>query len=436
MGAVDPFDDISGDKAAVLENLQGNILRAHGLDQSAHLFIRFRQADAGPGARPTPAEVEAARRFLGTLVGGVLSDAHGRAIRVTSAASQQRLGQDGMISEPFLSVALAKAGYEFLNEAERMPRDPAFSEGMASRGQALGDPRRDDWEPGLRTEPHAMITLADTEGQFDGSSRALWAHLTNHVDIVGSEVGAARYETVNQKRQRVELFGYVDGRSQPVLLKSQALLLPRELAWDPVFGPDSVLVPCPLGDEDSFGSFLVFRKLEQNVAAFKAAVTARAAAASAERTLPERKAVAGAESVGRFEDGTPLALDSSPGGAAPPEQHFRYDSPPWNPVPQDAHTRLMNPRDGSERQSLFPRRGITYGAPAPSAYQPVSTTAPPETGVGLLFMGYMSNIEGQFEALQKRTVGDAMFGGGRFVRLLGGGYFFAPSLAGLGKLAL
>ena len=81
-------------------------------------------------------------------------------------------------------------------------------------------------------------------------------------------------------------------------------------------------------------------------------------------------------------------------------------------------------------------RGLVEMAPAPSAYQPVSTMASPETGVGLLFMGYMKSIEGPFEALQKRTAGDAIFGGGAFVRLLGGGYFFAPSLSGLRNLAL
>ena len=437
MGAV-PFDDVSGANRAILENLQGNILKAHGLDQSIHIFIRFRQADITAGAGPTAAEVEAARRFLGTLLDGALSGADGRPIRVTSAAAQKR-PMNGAIDEPFVSVALAKSGYDFLNEMKL--DDPAFIGGMAARGHAWNDPPPDDWELGLRTEPHALITLADTEGQFDGSSQALWAHLISHVDIVGSEIGAARYELVNGARQRVEHFGYVDGHSQPVLLKSQADRLPRGLSWDPVFGPETVLVPCPHRDDESgFGSYLVFRKLEQNVAAFKGAVAARAAAASgasAGLTLPRREAVAGAEAVGRFEDGTPLAVAPSPSGRPPPpDNDFTYSSPPWRPVPADAHTLLMNPRDGTERANLFPRRGITYGAPAPSAYLGLAHAVHPEGGVGLLFMGYMSDIAGQFEELQKRTVGDAMFGGGRFVRLLGGGYFFAPSLAGLGKLAL
>ncbi len=435
MGAV-PFDDVSGATRAILENLQGNILKAHGLDQSIHIFIRFRQADITPGAGPTAAEVEAARRSLGTLLGGALSGADGRPIRVTSASAQKR-PENGAIGEPFVSVALAKSGYKFLNEAERMPGDPAFIGGMAARGPAWSDPPPGDWELGLRTEPHALVTLADTEGQFGGSSQALWAHLINHVAVVGSEIGATRYEVVNGLRQRVEHFGYVDGHSQPVLLKSQADRLGSRLAWDPVFDPETVLVPCPHGGEQGFGSYLVFRKLEQDVAAFKGAVDARAEAASAALTLPERVAVAGAEIVGRFEDGTPLAVASSPSGRRPPpDNDFTYASPPWRPVPADAHTLLMNPRDCTERANLFPRRGITYGAPAPSAYLGLAHAVHPAGGVGLLFMGYMRDIAGQFEELQKRTVGDAMFGGGGFVRLLGGGYFFAPSLSGLGKLAL
>ena len=68
----------------------------------------------------------------------------------------------------------------------------------------------------------------------------------------------------------IEHFGYVDGRSQPLFLKDEVDKEPRE-HWDPAFPLSNVLVADPLAaDPDRhFGSYFVFRKLEQNVRAFK-----------------------------------------------------------------------------------------------------------------------------------------------------------------------
>ncbi len=78
----------------------------------------------------------------------------------------------------------------------------------------------------------------------------------------------------NAQDKSIEHFGYTDSLSQPLFFQSdlewERQQGERTHVWDPGAGPDLVLVPDPYGREgcDS-GSYLVFRKLEQHVRAFK-----------------------------------------------------------------------------------------------------------------------------------------------------------------------
>ena len=73
----------------------------------------------------------------------------------------------------------------------------------------------------------------------------------------------------------LEHFGYIDGRSQPLMLLEDIEKESRDegiAQWDPTFPLTTALVPDPLvadAEELAFGSFFVFRKLEQNVRGFK-----------------------------------------------------------------------------------------------------------------------------------------------------------------------
>jgi Dyp-type peroxidase family len=271
----------------------------------------------------------------------------------------------------------------------------------------------------------------------------------------------------------VEHFGYVDGRSQPLFLAEDVEREARS-TWDPAFPPAQFLVKDPGDDQPtSFGSFFVFRKLEQDVKGFHAQEEALAAALGlAGGPFEER---AGALLVGRFEDGTPVALDPLPADMPPVNDFdFRGDEQ-GSRCPFVAHVRKTNPRGESpfhlakdlgfastvrqERGHLMARRGITYGA---RAYDEATNdfTDEPSGGVGLLFMAYMASLEDQFEFTQATWANNpnfvtggvgvdpvigqgpgepvavkdgwggnqAQFDFGRFVTLKGGEYFFAPSL--------
>ena len=273
----------------------------------------------------------------------------------------------------------------------------------------------------------------------------------------------------------VEHFGFVDGRSQPLFFQSD---IERESArdgtdvWEPGAGPDLVLAPDPYGQEKDgtgnvvyqhSGSYLVFRKLEQYVRAFKEREQQLAQALG----LPEADAKrAGALVMGRFEDGTPVVLKSTPDRSGPVQNNFTYkDDSHGGKCPFQAHIRKVNPRQ--EGVPRIVRRGITYGKRDKEPQENPSLEELPVNGVGLLFMCYQRNIAQQFEVLQYLYASDpripgegapgidpiigqpggngvgqqrwpASWGAPRhqhkpfdfhsYVTLKGGEYFFAPSI--------
>src|SRR5204863_4349294 len=103
------------------------------------------------------------------------------------------------------------------------------------------------------------------------------------------------------------------------------------------------------------GSFLVYRKLEQDVPAF------RSLAAGLGRRLPGGPTEAAAKLIGRWPDGTPLA-----GPARGSRFGFAAD-PDGLACPVGAHVRRGNPRDAlpngrrSTRRHQMLRRGVPYG---------------------------------------------------------------------------
>jgi Dyp-type peroxidase family len=220
-----------------------------------------------------------------------------------------------------------------------------------------------------------------------------------------------RWKDARDEDRSREPFGYVDGISTPEFFAGAAyrktpawIRLPRERVLLPDDGGgDPHQVP------HAGGSFLVLRKLEQNVAAFRAFEA---------ELQPQLKGAAacpfepGALLVGRARDGQPLATLNRP-ARGPNDFDF-----PANDArcPFHAHIRKANARsvagapehDPEEiRRVLFPRRGMVYDDNVPRRL-PAKATGDYAEGaalgkasqVGLLFMAYMSSLQ-QFGTLQK-----------------------------------
>jgi len=405
-------------RAALFADLQGNILSGHGRDHAVHLFVTFTSGAA------------IARAWLRET-----AEAY-----VVSAATQHKRARafkanavDGGI---FGHISLSAAGYRALGFLDLpKPGNPrrrdknggysdVFAGGMKSRQKALLDPEVTNWETGYRDEIHVLLILAgDNAEAVRGAAAKVLASLDSTADgaigkVVAREDGLGLTRQLDAKDPstvaHVEHFGYVDGRSQPLFLEEQ---LDGEKAagginaWDPSAPLSLALVRDPLGAGDmSFGSFLVFRKLEQNVRGFNRAVTALAT------ELGVTPSVAGAMAMGRFKDGTPV-VEQGTAGRTDVHNNFNFGSDPeGRRCPFQSHIRKSNPRGESvgegdntveeERGHRIVRRGIPYGGELTTSVNPDEQ---PEGGVGLLFFCYQGDIWEQFEFIQRRWCNNPYF---------------------------
>ncbi|MEQ1516787.1 MAG: hypothetical protein ABL931_09890, partial [Usitatibacteraceae bacterium] len=401
----------NADERAMLANLQGNILKGHGRNRTANIFVHIKRGKAA-----------AARAFFKKYAAHKLMSAADQ-LEAAAIFRKNHASRDPLVTRAFVAIVFSKSGYAALNvPSTSTPGDVAFNAGLKARGGLVNDPPGSKWHRGYRGDLHAMILIggpADTPAS-DKSSLVekeiayLVASAPDGVTFVGMERG---HGYNNKNGDGLEHFGYVDGRSQPLLLEAdvnreRTEIEPGPLQWDPAFPLSQVLVRDPaVNDPNAFGSYFVFRKLEQNVKGFKSAeealqVQLETLANAVGKTFPEE--LAGAMIVGRFEDGTPVALQSADGLIAPVRNNFGFGNDPNGlKCPFSAHIRKTNPRGdtarifgvplSSERSHIMARRGITYGK---RKQQNGEFLDEPSGKVGLLFMAYQSNIENQFEFTQ------------------------------------
>jgi Dyp-type peroxidase family len=222
------------------------------------------------------------------------------------------------------------------------------------------------------------------------------------------------------------------------------------------------------------GSFMVQRKLEQDVDNFRSYLTRKANEVSSRNGTIVKADYLAAKILGRQRDGTPLANTNT-------LNNFRYsDDLDGSRCPLGAHMRRANPRDalglnvdvcktnGStlvDRHRIL-RRAITYGDPVPTGAKQRDVNP---DGQGLMFMTLQTNITRQFEFVQQQWINfgnDLNQGNDRdpvvgnqtghgkiaipgdtenptvicnelpqFVRTRGGDYFFLPGISAFQRLA-
>jgi Dyp-type peroxidase family len=421
--------DLRDDEAQdFLKNLQGNILKSHGRSHTAHLFVRFK-----PNYRNT------ARAWL----------KHFAETKVTSAYMQQQQTEDkkkGGEEQLFAMVLLSAKGYIALGLEDKLPQEQssAFRNGMARR--MANDPAKVKWDPPYNEKIHAMILLAHANyDELQKEVQSLEKQLGRFCERVHREEGRKIVRDFdNRLNVPVEHFGYADGISQPILIKDNKV--ENEITQKiPVRQEVEVGLNVALVEEQSgsqtYGSFMVFRKLEQDKRAFQTYVT----------ELAEKKGKSeedvGASIIGRYQNGKPLV-------AFEMENDFTFDDDTDGlRCPFNAHIRKANPRGDLARRNpplssvRIVRRGITYGSPPEQDNWDAEVSSDKE--VGLLFMSFQADLA-SFETLHfwadnkdfvKEKVGvDALIGHrGRladFVTFKGGEYFFAPSLPFLKALKI
>lgn len=326
-----------------------------------------------------------------------------------------------------LSVALTHAGLAALGvpTASLAGFAHPFQQGMAARAREIGDVEADApqrWESpgGAAAVPvHVLLWVEAAVETVDARTDALLQRAEEHgLTLVGRPQSA---QVLDRDGQRREHFGYVDGLSQPWIAGADpprtAVGQARRRRSTPL-QPGEFLLGYP--DEEGAlppapepgvlargGSYLVYRKLAQDVPAFRSFLLA---AAQALGTTPEEVA---ARLVGRGLDGRPTAVGSTARHRSPAEDPragddfgFR-DDPDGFGCPLGAHVRRVNPRDSLRPRSRVDRhrmirRGIPYGPPLPDG----EGGEQPGQDRGLVFLCFVADPARQFEFVQRRWLDD------------------------------
>jgi Dyp-type peroxidase family len=438
-----------------LAGIQGFVVRGYRLPFAGYLLGHVQ--DAGR-----------ARRWLADTLDDVLT-----------ATPWSQKPQSG------INLAFSYAGLRALGVPDAslggFPED--FREGMAARAGLLGDagesaPER--WEAAfLDPGVHVLVMIsADSQEALDAHDARLRAAMAGGgVAIVADQAGAAL-------PGGSEHFGFADGFAQPSIEGAGVPPSPgqgapgKDGAWRPVRAgefilgyPDEqgVLPDAPAPDQLSAnGSYLVYRKLHQDVAGFRRELAAAAA------HYPGGEEQLAAKIVGRWRDGTPVDLSPErpdPAVAADPERNnaFSYAGDAGGRrCPVGSHVRRANPRESLPFEGALVnrhrmiRRGIPYGPPLPEG------AADDGAERGVVFMCLQASIARQFEFVQAQWLGGGnAFGLGddqdviagpqdlqgtrkmtipgspphfagpleRVVTVRGGEYFFCPGVNGLRYLA-
>jgi Dyp-type peroxidase family len=388
-------------------DLQGGIVRGYGqrFGFARHLLARVR-------------EPRAARAFLAALADPVTTEQEWGAQRPATT----------------LNVALSFRALAALGlpawVLDGFPQE--MREGMAGRSERLGDDPA-TWENELRDLEVLLVVHAQSADALEAEA-GRWERALRATES-GLELTHAQPAALLGEQR--EHFGFTDGFSQPAIegvaredvrgqgipYKSPTWWPFAKTQWRAIKPGEFVLgyededrgpAPAPPAPFDRNATYMVWRKLRQDVGAFRAQLAEQA------RRLELDEELVAAKLVGRWRDGSPLVLrpdgpDPALGNDKRRANDFRYgDDPHGLRCPRGAHVRRTNPRDTlgwegrlTARHRIL-RRGMPYGPPLPEG------AADDGEDRGLLFVCLQASIARQFEIVQSQWCNDGnAFGLGR-----------------------
>jgi Dyp-type peroxidase family len=479
-----------GEPRLAVDQIQGNIFPGFKKDFRTLLFLKI---VAPKHFKP----------WLASLVPFIATTEDVLAFNRLYKTLRVRRGDSLALQAVWINIAFSYNGLNVLAGKKLPFTDQAFKEGMAKRAlDELGDPREKDnrgnpenWLVGGPNNEADLVLIVDGDDRNDVAAIVDRLETSIYTDTdVGGKAHHSGVQVIIKQHGALlpppltghEHFGFLDGVSQPGvrgLVSNNAgdFLTPRQnpndknqgkpgqdLLWpgEFVFGypaqdkdkaveePGAPAVAGPgLEDFAKNGSFLVFRRLRQDVGAFHDFLNQKSAA------LGLSPALFGAKLVGRWASGAPVlrtpddkddpdlgnndcannnfeffkaspkppdTVDGGtqcgkaslfppspgdPGGVIlPPCGHIRKAYPRDDITPAGAGEK--KPKDASDKSEQdtqthrLLRRGIPYGAPSQSRPEvPLQDDA----DRGLLFLAYQTSIVRQFEFVTKLWVNNANF---------------------------
>ena len=448
-------------------DIQGFVLRGYNLPFARHLFLHFEDATR-------------ARKFIFQLIDQITTGQrwdHGKPESTVNIAFTHR----GLVALDLPAATLLSFPVE-------------FQQGMKKRAAILGDTGANDpekWDELWHNDRiHAWLGINAVSAEaLDLRTTQLQTLMneTNGAIFLGSQDAASLF--FNGKPCNKEHFGFTDGFGNPDYLgverdsqPGQGKLMP-DGTWERLATGELLLgyadeagelPPAPVPHLfASNGTFMVYRKLHQNVATFRAYLDSHAA------NYTGGKEKLAAKFIGRWRDGTPLEVspdqpDQSIVNDPARSTNFTYSNDPEGTrCPIGAHVRRVHPRDAFgfsgrlvDRRRIT-RRGLPYGK---AALENESVSDCDERGV--IFIALNASLVRQFEFVQQQWINygndahqgndkDMLLGnhGGKgrfivqgdatptnppfvcshlpnFVELRGGDYFFLPSITALGMIGM
>jgi Dyp-type peroxidase family len=464
-----------------LADIQGIVINGYaraGFPKARHLFLHIADAAAG-------------RRFLAQIFSAVTTSVRWpqespAAERAGGAARTTTVKPKVTLNVGFTLYGLHALGVP-VNTLRLMPTE--FIEGMAARSKILGDvgdSAPEHWDPIWRESEgarpvHVWITL-NAQMQADGSpvpeleERTAWlrrlcaesnggvailaGHAPNGGDYQEASAVLARDDRGQVRATPNEHFGFHDGIGNPVFdgqlagkaEQSDVIGGGKQLAdgsWRPLATGEFLLgyadeaqeiPPAPVPVEFSRNcTFMVYRKLHENVASFRAYIDKTAGLYQAHCGIPpgdEARETVMAKMAGRWSNGVPLMVaptyresqefweryeKARQGGdkgayAALRRQFndFKYrDDPDGIRCPMTAHVRRTNTRDmldpesepakrtGSslnDRRRIL-RRGLPYGEAPPG-----DASVRDDGDHGIIFIAFCASLFRQFEFVQQQWI--------------------------------
>lgn len=447
-----------------LHDIQGNIVKPYVFAMQRAIFLRIDNAAQG-------------RAWLSAV-----------ALSVTPATPWA----EGERPEWAMSLGISIFGLRALGvtDATLAEFPPAFAAGAAARAALLGetgDISSATWEDGFGSDQiHVAVFLFADEAEVIEAETARLRDVAAKGGVTEMAVhDAYAFE------DGVEHFGYRDGLTDVPIEGVEGIYDPGpgggtrrpDGSWAPIKPGEFLLgYETETGDEAPApsargltlnGTFIVYRKIYQDVAAFRRFLAEGALSVYGDDAEPNQERLA-AKMMGRWRSGCPLmhAPDADdPALAEDPVacNDFGYgDDPDGMVVPRGSHIRRMNPRDALDssatvvRRHRILRRGLDYGPKLPEG---VLDDDGADRGISAYLV--CADIQRQFEFIWKEWVGKGDFAGlpmgeqdpiigpatgeasmtlpsepmpflfnlKRFVTPKGGEYFLLPSLTALRGIA-
>src|SRR5258708_1839928 len=369
-----------------------------------------------------------------------------------------------------------------------------FLQGMKARGEILGDTGErngpQNWDPVWR-EDRVDVWLAvnaKTKAALEGVCAELQQTMsaTGGARIIGFQDAGAFF--IDGHWSSKEHFGYTDGFGNPDFLGVERDTQPgqgklmSDGTWQPLATGELLLgyadeagelpvapIPHLLANN---GTFMVYRKLHENVATFRRYLEEKG------KVYPGGKEKLAAKFIGRWRDGTPVELSpDAPNQEIVKDKQRNVNFTFGNDLdgtrcPVGAHVRRTNPRDAfGFNGRLINRRRITRRGRPYGEYVPEDQEVRDDGEHGIIFMALNASLFRQFEFIQQQWLeygNDARLGNDKdillgrheagdrymiqgtedpknppfmcgslpnFVELRGGDYFFLPSMTALRMIA-